>query len=76
VLADGIQLLLVGMTTVFAFLMLLVGLMAGSARFFEAFGHRFVGAEEPPPVAQASSRVGESEEIAVVLAAVEAHRRG
>jgi len=71
-LAEGLQLLLVGMATVFAFLTLLVGLMEGSARFFEAYGDRL----SQPEAAQPSGGASDShEEIAVVLAAIEAHRR-
>jgi sodium pump decarboxylase gamma subunit len=71
-LAEGLQLMLVGMATVFAFLTLLVGLMAGSARFFEAYGDRF---SEPEAADPAGGTADTQEEIAVVLAAIEAHRR-
>ena len=63
----------VGMLTVFAFLTLLVALMRASAAFCEAQAHRFPEDEEG-----ASERApgGGEEEIAVVLAVVEALRRG
>jgi len=62
----------VGMTTVFGFLSLLVVTMMGSAAFFERFGDWF---EEPAPPKRPAV-TGPSPEIAVVLAAIEAHRRG
>lgn len=71
---EGIELTAVGMTTVFAFLGLLVGLMQGSAVFFEAFGDRLAAPASPEPVPGASRSGARDEEIAVVLAAVEAHR--
>ena len=72
---EGIELTAIGMTTVFAFLGLLVGLMQGSAAFFQAFGHRFpvpFSTETTPGVSGGAAR---DEETAIALAAVEAHRR-
>ena len=69
-------LMAVGMTTVFVFLGLLVALMRGSATFFAAFGHHF---PEPEPAAVQGARspdIENHEEIAIVLAAIEAHRLG
>ena len=62
---EGLQLTLVGMATVFGFLSLLVGLMSLSARALEHYP------EDP------AERAGgpNDEEIAVVLASIEAHRR-
>lgn len=66
--------MVVGMATVFAFLGLLVGLMHASAVFFAAYGDRL---SEPEPEVRATAvPSGKEEEIAVVLAAVEAFRRG
>ena len=72
---EGVQLTAVGMTTVFAFLGLLVGLMHGSAAFFEAFGHRFPALPPTETTPEAPGGAAHDEEIAVVVAAVEAHRR-
>lgn len=69
---EGLQLMMVGMTTVFAFLALLVLLMGGAARFFSAYAHLFPDDPEPPP---ARSNEQSDAEIAVVLAAAEAWRR-
>ena len=64
---EGLQLTLVGMTTVFGFLSLLVGLMVVSSRLLEHYP------EEVAPEAPLAG--GNEEEIAVVLASIEAHRR-
>ena len=68
---DGVWLMVVGMTTVFAFLSVLVGVMQLSAKIVSGL---------PEPVAEqtapAQPKVDELAEIAVILAAVEAHRRG
>lgn len=72
-LIEGLNLMAVGMTTVFAFLAVLVVLLQVSARFFERFGDRWPDAAvttETP--GEASTR--ENEAIAVVLAAVTAYR--
>ncbi len=71
--SEGVLLMAVGMVTVFAFLGLLVGLMQGSAAFFGAFGDRFA-----EPEARGGGQLPGSagdEDIAIVLAAIEAHRR-
>lgn len=72
-LFEGINLMVVGMTTVFSFLALLVIVLQVSARFFERFGDRWPDAAlatEPPD----STPSTQSEEIAVVLAAITAYR--
>ena len=70
---EGLRLRVVGMFTVFAFLTLLVGLMRGSAAFFETFAHRFPeDASENP----AMTSTGNDGEIALALAVAEAYRRG
>ena len=71
--AEGLRLMAVGMLMVFAFLTLLVGLMKGSAVFFEAFAHRF---PEDAPEDLAPARSGNDAEIALVIAVAEAYRRG
>ena len=74
-LLEGVNLMVVGMTTVFSFLALLVIVLEVSARTFQ----RGTAAEAQPATAAMTPRgvspVRGSEEIAVVLAAVEAHRR-
>ena len=70
---EGVRLMVVGMFTVFAFLTLLVGLMAGSTAFFEAFAHRF---PEEAAEAPERTRTGNDAEIALALAVAEARRRG
>ena len=71
-LFEGINLMVVGMTTVFSFLALLVIVMQVSARFFERFGDQWpdgavaTGDSDSTPGTQ-------NEEIAVVLAAITAH---
>ena len=72
-LFEGINLMVVGMTTVFSFLALLVIVMQASARFFERFGDQW------PDAAVATGRPDSTpgtqhEEIAVILAAITAHR--
>ena len=72
-LFEGINLMVVVMTTVFSFLALLVIVMQLSARFFERFGDRWPDATlatEPPDSTPDTQR----EEIAVVLAAITAYR--
>ena len=63
-LIDGVQLMIVGMGTVFAFLGLLVLMMYGSGKV--------VAALAPPPAAAVAVRISDEAEIAVVLAAVAA----
>ncbi|MBW1885593.1 MAG: OadG family protein [Deltaproteobacteria bacterium] len=72
-LLDGLRLMAVGMTTVFVFLTLLVGLMRASAVFFEANAHRFPEADSDD---SASGKVGNDEEVAIAIAVALASRRG
>lgn len=70
---EGVQLMGIGMTTVFGFLGLLVLVMQGSAAFFRANAHLF----PEPEVRAAPKKAVEADndaEIAVVLAAIAAHR--
>ncbi len=71
-MAQGIEIMLVGMATVFAFLSLLVGLLHVSAALFA--GSADPVAVAPAPAARQVSGA-EEEEIAVVLAVAEAWRR-
>lgn len=68
---EGLTVLVVGMTTVFAFLVLLVVIMQGSSWFFARFAHLFPEPEQP---AGASLR-DDLSEIAVVIAALRARNR-
>ncbi|MEZ4319980.1 MAG: OadG family transporter subunit [Myxococcota bacterium] len=73
---EGFWLMGVGMTVVFGFLTLMVATMNASAAFFERYGHHF---ESPAPArpapTPARAAAAPPPEIAVVLAALEAHRR-
>lgn len=60
------MLLLVGMGTVFTFLILLVLCLQISARFFKVFGHHFA---DPAPESPAAD---ESEHLAIAIAAAHA----
>ena len=74
-LLEGVNLMVVGMATVFSFLALLVVVLQISAKVFAAVGHRW------PDPASATSRPTQTPKtaidatIAVALAAVVAHRR-
>ena len=72
-LFEGINLMVVGMTTVFSFLALLVIVMQVLARFFERFGDQWPDAAVA--TGDSDSTPGtQNEEIAVILAAITAHR--
>ena len=71
-LMQGIVLMVIGMATVFAFLVLMILTMSGSAAFFRKFAHLFPEEEKPP--AKAVSAVDPVAEIAVALAAIKAKR--
>ena len=64
--AQGLELMLVGMGTVFVFLTLLVVATAAMSRLVQRFERRH-------PVASASG--DESEEVAAIAAAITMHRR-
>ena len=73
VLAKGLMLMGVGMTTVFAFLVLMVLLMKAQGYLFRRYDIEFVpgrSASSEPSV-QSDSNL----HIAIALAAIEAHRR-
>ena len=70
-LMQGVTLMVIGMATVFSFLVLLILAMNGSAAFFSKFAHLF------PEEAKAASKAAPSDpvaEIAVALAAIKAKR--
>ena len=67
---QGIVLMVIGMATVFAFLVLLIVAMSSSAAFFRKFAHLFPE-EVQAPVKSASDPVAE---IAVALAAIKSKR--
>ena len=68
-LSQGVTLMVIGMATVFAFLVLLIGAMHASATYFKKFADRF---EEPE--ATASVKSGGEIEVAVAIAAIRAKR--
>ncbi len=70
-LMQGIVLMVIGMATVFAFLVLLILAMNGSAAFFKKFAHLFPEETVAPKAAAATDPVAE---IAVALAAIKAKR--
>lgn len=68
---QGLVLMIVGMGTVFGFLILMVACMHAAARFFNTFAAWF-----PEPAAPAASRAPVTDnlaEIAAAVAAVRAH---
>ena len=70
---EGLRLMAVGMFTVFAFLTLLVGVMKGSAVFFERFADRF---PEDTPQESKAIQAGNDAEVALAIVVAEAYRRG
>ena len=69
-MAQGLVLMVIGMATVFAFLVLLVVAMQLTAAFFKKFAHLF-----PEEVAQtAAPAANPATAIAVALAAIRAKR--
>ncbi len=69
---QGVVLMVIGMATVFSFLILLIVAMSSSAAFFRKFAHLF-----PYEAADASKRAPSADpdtEIAVALAAIKARR--
>ena len=71
-LMQGVVLMVLGMATVFAFLVLLVWVMSGSALFFRKFAHLFP--EEQVAAPKTKAAVDPVAEIAVALAAIRAKR--
>jgi len=68
---QGLTVLVVGITTVFAFLVLLVAVMQASTWFFGRFAHLF---PEPSQTVPATGK-DDLSEIAVVIAALRARNR-
>jgi oxaloacetate decarboxylase gamma subunit len=78
VITQGIELMLIGMGVVFAFLILLVGAIHLAAALFARFGHLFPDPEsEPKPSAPGlpKSAADPSTRLAVALAAAHRARR-
>ena len=69
---QGFTLMIIGMATVIAFLVLLILAMNCSAGFFKKFAHLFP--EEPAETSTPAPSADPSEEIAVALAAIRAKR--
>lgn len=67
---QGLILMIIGMATVFAFLVLLVVAMNGSAAFFRKFAHLFPEEKAAAPAPKADPAA----EIAIALAAIRAKR--
>ena len=70
IINEGVELMIVGMSVVFAFLVLLVVFMTVSGAFFQKFSHLF--AEPPQPDAPKPSSDDTQAKVAVAIAA--AHR--
>ena len=72
-LMQGVTLMVIGMATVFAFLVLLIVAMNCSAGFFKKFAHLF-----PEEVVETKGAAGASadpsEEVAAIIAAIRAKR--
>ena len=71
-LMQGVTLMVIGMATVFSFLVLLIVAMSSSAVFFRKFAHLFQ--EEVQEPSKADSKSDPVAEIAVALAAIKAKR--
>ena len=74
-LPEGVNLMAVGMTTVFSFLALLVIVLEISARVFQSLGHRWpdlaIARTQTHPIPRERGDI----EVAVALVVIEAHRR-
>jgi sodium pump decarboxylase gamma subunit len=68
-LSQGVTLMVIGMATVFAFLVLLIGAIRVSAAYFKKYADRFEEAEKPH-----SAQRGGDIEAAVAIAAIRAKR--
>ena len=71
-LMQGVVLMVIGMATVFAFLVLLILAMTGSAAFFRKFAHLFPDASTE--AAKPAAATNPTAVIAVALAAIKAKR--
>lgn len=72
-MAEGLTLMVVGMTTVFGFLVLLVVAMRLQAALFQRYDIEFVPGRSPAP--SASRAADPHLHIAIALAAIESRRR-
>ncbi len=70
IILDGLVLMVVGMSVVFAFLALMIGTMNLCAAFFIRFAHLFPDA--PVKTAQPASKADDCTAIAVAIAAIKA----
>ena len=70
---QGVVLMVIGMVTVFAFLVLMIVAMNCSAAFFSKFAHLFPEPEAAPAPKKAAA-ADPTAEIAVALAAIRAKR--
>ena len=71
-LMQGLVLMVIGMATVFAFLVLMIVAMNRSAAFFKKFAHLFP--EEVNTPSKAASAMDPAAEVAIALAAIKAKR--
>ena len=71
-LMQGVTLMVIGMATVFSFLVLLILAMNASAAYFRKFAHLFP--DEVKETSKAASASDPTAEIAVALAAIKAKR--
>mgnify|MGYP001162572173 FL=1 len=69
-ISQGVTLMVIGMATVFAFLVLLIGAMRISAAYFKKFADLY---EDSKPIAKVVSKNGDVE-VAVALATIRAKR--
>ena len=67
--SQGFTLMVIGMATVFAFLVLLIGAMKASAAYFKKFADRYMEPDTPVKVSR-----GGDVEVAVAIAAIRAKR--
>lgn len=73
---EGLQVMLIGMTVVFSFLLILVGLMNMAARFFEKFSDRFPFAIVENPIHEVEHQPGiQLSEIALAVAVAHSRRQ-
>lgn len=71
---NGLVLMVIGMATVFAFLVLMVFAMNCSAAFFRKFAHLFPEEQPAAPKKKNIAAVDPVAEVAVALAAIKAKR--
>lgn len=75
---EGVRLMALGMTMVFVFLALLVGVMSATAWFFQRYGRYFPEATETraarPAAAMTTPASDSSATVAAVVAAIHAYR--